>query len=91
MRATDPVLSLLIIIVIGIVAGLIYDRFMGPGWLTRQVAGSMRGIATSSLIGIAGAFLGFNIAVIVGLIGLGAYIGAIIGAALVLFAWRTIG
>ena len=87
---TDPLLSLLIIIVIGILAGLVYDRFMGPGWLSRQVSGPMRGLVTSSLIGIAGAFLGFHLAVIAGVFGLGVYIGAIIGAGLVLFAWRTV-
>jgi uncharacterized membrane protein YeaQ/YmgE (transglycosylase-associated protein family) len=87
----DPALSLLIILVIGIVAGLIYDRLAGPGWLTRQVAGSRRGIVTSSLVGIAGAFIGFHLAAVLKLAaagGLALYIGAVIGAAVVLWLWR---
>ena len=54
--------SLLIVLLIGIVAGLIFDRLAGPGWLTRQVAGSRRSIVTSSLVGIAGSFIGFHVA-----------------------------
>jgi uncharacterized membrane protein YeaQ/YmgE (transglycosylase-associated protein family) len=89
----DPLLALLIIVAIGIVAGLIYDRFAGPGWLTRQIAGSARGIVTSSLVGIAGAFVGFHISGIVALSasrGLFPFLGAAIGAALVLWVWRMI-
>ena len=51
----DPAVTLVIILIIGIVAGIIFDRVAGPGWLTRQLAGSTRGLVTSSLIGIAGA------------------------------------
>ncbi len=56
----DPALTLVILLAIGIVAGLIFDRIAGPGWLTRQIAGSTRGMATSSLVGIAGAFIGYH-------------------------------
>ena len=61
MRATDPAVTFCIIVMIGIVAGSIFDRVAGPSWLTRQFAGSTRGIVTSSLIGIAGAFVGFHL------------------------------
>ena len=57
----DPAVTLVIILVIGIVAGIIFDRVAGPGWLTRQIAGSTRGLVTSSLIGIAGAFIGYHV------------------------------
>jgi len=90
MLAFDPLLSFLIVLVIGIAAGLIYDRVAGPGWLGRQIAGSRRGLVTSALVGIAGAFIGFHIAGLVGLgmSVLGLYIGAAVGAALVLWLWR---
>lgn len=88
---TDPGLNLLIILIIGIAAGVIYDRVAGPGWLTRQVAGSRRGIVTSSLVGIAGSFIGFYLTALLPLTagkGFMLYIGAVIGAALVLWLWR---
>jgi uncharacterized membrane protein YeaQ/YmgE (transglycosylase-associated protein family) len=89
---TDPHISLLIVLLIGIIAGVVYDRFAGPGWLTRQIAGPRRSIVTTSLIGIAGAFLGFHLAALRELAGGGiaVYIGAAIGAALVLWLWRLI-
>src|SRR5258708_39983025 len=73
-----PWVNLLIVLVIGIVAGLIYDRLAGPGWLTRQVAGSRRSIVTSSLVGIAGSFIGFHVAGLLRLTigGYGGYVGA---------------
>jgi uncharacterized membrane protein YeaQ/YmgE (transglycosylase-associated protein family) len=85
-----PALVLLILIVIGIVAGLLFDRFAGPGWLSRQIAGKNRTMMTSMLVGIAGSFIGYHVT---GLLALGLYaslIGAIVGAAVVLWAWRTI-
>ncbi len=86
----DPVTNFLIVLVIGIVAGLVFDRVAGPGWLTRQFAGSTRGPVTSALVGIAGAFIGFHVAVLLGFLGLAAIIGAALGAIVVLWAWRMI-
>lgn len=57
MRATEPVVTFLLVLVIGVVAGIVFDRLAGPSWLARQFAGSTRGIITSALVGIAGAFL----------------------------------
>ena len=86
----DPTTTFLLILVIGIAAGLLFDRFAGPGWLTRQIAGSTRGMATSSLVGIAGAFIGYHVAVIIGILGAAALVAAAAGALVVLWLWRVI-
>lgn len=86
----DPAITFLFILVIGIAAGLLFDRLAGPSWLARQFSGSSRGIITSALVGIAGAFIGFHIAVLLAL-GSGlamTVIGSALGAAAVLFGWR---
>ena len=36
MSATDPIVTFVLILVIGIVAGILFDRLAGPSWLTRQ-------------------------------------------------------
>lgn len=87
---SDPAVTFLIILVIGIAAGLLFDRLAGPSWLARQFSGSNRGIITSALVGTAGAFIGFHIAVLLAL-GSGlamAVIASALGAAAVLFGWR---
>ena len=84
---TDPAVTLLIILIIGIVAGIVFDRVAGPGWLSRQLAGSTRGMVTSSLVGIAGAFIGYHV-IALGAAGYIPLLGAIAGAAITLWVWR---
>ncbi len=86
----DPAVTLVVLVIIGIVAGLIFDRIAGPGWLTRQIAGSTRSMVTSSLIGIAGAFIGYHAVGLAAAAGYAPFIGAVIGSALVLWVWRMI-
>ena len=89
MRATDPVVTFLLVVVIGIVAGVLFDRLAGPSWLARQFSGSARGVLTSALVGVAGAFVGYHIAMLAlggGLVT--SVIAAAVGAAVVLFGWR---
>jgi uncharacterized membrane protein YeaQ/YmgE (transglycosylase-associated protein family) len=86
----SPVALFLILIIIGIAAGLLFDRFAGPGWLSRQVSGKNRLMATSALVGIAGSFMGYHLFVLLGVYGTAALIGAIIGAAAVLWLWRMV-
>ncbi|THD48447.1 MAG: transglycosylase [Bradyrhizobium sp.] len=89
MRATDPVVLLVLVLAIGIVAGLLFDRLAGPSWLARQFSGSTRGIVTSALVGVAGAFVGYHIAMLAlggGLII--SLVAAAVGSAVVLFVWR---
>ena len=90
MRATDPAATLLLILVVGVGAGLLFDRLAGPSWLARQFSGSTRGIITSALVGIAGAFVGYHIAVLLALGGgiVTTVITAALGAVVVLFVWR---
>jgi uncharacterized membrane protein YeaQ/YmgE (transglycosylase-associated protein family) len=84
-------LSFLLLLVIGIAAGLVFDQVAGPGWLTRQIAGPNRSMVTSSLVGIAGSFVGYHIALLGGIPGgIGALIVAIIGAVAVLWGWRMV-
>ena len=80
----------LLLLIIGIAAGLLFDRFAGPGWLSRQIAGGNRPLVTSALVGIAGSFVGYHLAVVIGILGFGALIVAIIIALAVLWGWRTV-
>ena len=89
MRATDQVVTFILVLAIGVVAGILFDRLAGPSWLARQFSGSARGIVTSALVGVAGAFVGYHIAVLALAGGLlTSVIAAAAGAAVVLFVWR---
>lgn len=80
--------TFIILVVIGIVVGLIFNRY-GRTWLGRQVADATGvGDVTYSLIGIAGSFMGYHVGIILGLLSTMLYILAIIGAALTLWLWR---
>ena len=90
MSTNNPVVTFLVVLVIGILAGVLFDRLAGPSWLARQFAGSTRGIITSALVGVAGAFVGYHIALLLALGGglLVSVIAAAVGAAVLLFGWR---
>lgn len=87
---TSSIVNLLVILAIGIAIGLIFNRY-GRSWLGRQTASATGvGDVTYALVGIAGSFIGFHIAVIVGLLPtpLMLYLCAAIGAALTIWLWR---
>ena len=90
MRTPDPVITFIIVLVIGLAAGFLFDRLAGPSWLARQFSGSTRGIITSALVGVAGALIGYQIAVLLAFGGgiVTSVLAAALGAAVVLFAWR---
>ena len=90
MRTPDPAATFLLILVIGVVAGFLFDRLAGPSWLARQFSGSTRGVITSALVGIAGAFVGYQISMLLAFGGglVTSVMAAAVGAAVVLFAWR---
>jgi hypothetical protein len=85
---TTAVANFLIVLAIGIAAGLVFNRY-GQTWLRRQFV-TRHSDMTSSLVGIAGAFIGFHVGVILGLLPspLMLYVAALVGAFLVLWAWR---
>ena len=85
---TSALANLLIILLIGVVAGLFFNRY-SRSWLAR-IGGSSRSDLTTALVGIAGAFIGFHVSVIIGLLPspLMHYLLAIVGAVLVLWLWR---
>ena len=83
--------TFLILLLIGIAMAFLFDRYVGTSWLSRQVASSRRRLITSSLVGIAGSFVGYYLFALLGIViagSLGFFIGAIIGAAAVLYFWR---
>ena len=87
---TTAVVNLLVVLAIGIVAGVMFNRY-GRSWLGRQTPGVTGvGDVTYALVGIAGAFIGFHITVILGLLPtpLMLYLGALVGAAVTLWLWR---
>lgn len=86
---TTAVMTFIILVAIGIIVGLLFNR-RGRSWLGRQVADATgAGDVTYSLIGIAGAFMGFHIGVILGLLPSAVnYLVAALGAALTIFLWR---
>jgi len=85
---TTAVANLLILLIIGIIAGLVFTRY-SETWFSRQFITRQSEI-TSALVGIAGAFIGFHLGVIFGQLPspLMLYITAIIGALLMLWVWR---
>ncbi len=87
---TTALVNLIVILAIGIIIGLVFNRY-GRSWLGRQTAGATgMGDITYALVGIAGSFIGFHIAVILGLLPtpLMLYLAALAGAAITIWLWR---
>jgi uncharacterized membrane protein YeaQ/YmgE (transglycosylase-associated protein family) len=82
---TTALQILIVVTLIGIIAGLAVTRY-GRGWF-----GTRANDVTAALVGIAGAFLGFHIGVVAGLtpVPVADYLVAIVGALLVLWVWRN--
>ena len=76
---------LVVVTLIGIIAGLAVTRY-GGGWFGTRASG-----LTAALVGIAGAFLGFHVGVAAGLVPVPVadYLLAIVGALVTLWAWRN--
>src|SRR4029079_709034 len=85
---TTALANLVIILLIGAVAGFLFNRYSRS--CLQRIGGSRRRDLTSALVGIAGAFIGFHISVIAGLLPspLMHYVLAAVGAILVLWLCR---
>jgi len=92
-RLSDPVVSFFIVLAIGMIVGLAAQKVLQTSWLSKQIAG-VRNLAVShALIGVAGSFVGFHVATLVNSGGRGSLlplIGALVGAVLVVWAWKTV-
>jgi hypothetical protein len=87
----DPTTMFLLVLLIGVVIGVVFDRFGGRGWLSRQVSGGRHVLVTSALVGVAGSFIGYHLAILLRLgVGLPELLGAAVGALVVLFLWRMV-
>jgi uncharacterized membrane protein YeaQ/YmgE (transglycosylase-associated protein family) len=88
----DPTVTFIVVLAIGIVAGIVAQKIARPSWLSRQIAGGRRADLTGALVGIAGAFIGFHLAALLfpSAGTLVFFIAAAIGAALILWGWREI-
>ena len=87
---TTGMVNLIVILTIGIIVGLLFNRY-GRSWLGRQTAGATGlGDITYALVGVAGSFIGFHVAVILGLLPtpLMLYLAAVAGAAITIWLWR---
>jgi hypothetical protein len=84
-----PLGTFLLLVVFGVAVGFAMIRY-GHSWLGRQVAGATTGgEITYALVGIAGSFMGWHIAGILGLTSpLLGYILAVAGAAGTIYLWR---
>jgi uncharacterized membrane protein YeaQ/YmgE (transglycosylase-associated protein family) len=90
-RLRDPVLSIVLVIVIGAACGALAHRLLRRSFLAEQFAPARR-VLTHVLVGIAGAFLGFHAAMLGGL-GVGhpiaPFVATAVVAGLVLWGWRA--
>jgi len=87
----DPTTTFFIVLLIGAVIGIAFDRFRGRGWFARQVSGGRNTLVTAALVGIAGSLIGYHVAMMLRL-GSGApqLVAAAAGALVVLFLWRAV-
>jgi len=87
----DPTTTFFIVLLIGAVIGLVFDRYGGRGWLSRHLSGGRHGLITSALVGVAGSFIGYHLAIMLHVgTGLPQLLGAAVGALVVLFLWRMV-
>lgn len=87
----DPWISFLLVLLIGVVAGVIAQRGFSRSWLSGRVGRATGSDVTSALVGIAGAFIGFHLTalLVVPAATLVLLLGAIIGAVVILWGWKA--
>jgi uncharacterized membrane protein YeaQ/YmgE (transglycosylase-associated protein family) len=90
---SDPIVIFLVVLLIGIVAGFLAQRFFRSSWISQQISGRNRGTVTSMLVGIAGSFIGFHLGDLSNLARSGSlvpFVAAAVVAVLVLWGWKAI-
>ena len=83
----------LLLLGLGAAVGLLFDYVARPSWLSPQIVGINRIRVTSALIGIAGMFIGYQLALLIGIVGFGGFgrpVIAILAALAVLWGWRMV-
>jgi hypothetical protein len=80
----------LLLLGLGVAVGLLFDHLARPNWLSRQIAGTNRIRVTSALVGVAGMFVGYQFALVIGIVGIGRSVVAVLGALGVLGGWRMV-
>ena len=87
----DPTTMFFVVLVIGAVIGVVFDRYRGRGWFARQVTCGRNARLTGALVGVAGSFIGYNLVMILKRgAGTPQLVGAAVGAIVVLFVWRAV-
>jgi hypothetical protein len=84
---TTPSATLMMTVVVGILASVAFNWLARP-WFPMQIGAISD--KTSSLIGIAGAFIGLHIGIVIGLTPWppALYLGAFVGTLLVMWGWH---
>jgi hypothetical protein len=84
---STPLVSLFITVVIGVLASVAFN-LTARSWFPMQIGA--RSDRTSALVGIAGAFLGFHIGMVVGLTPwpLALYLAALAGTFITMWGWH---
>lgn len=92
MRLTDPFVAFIVVLLIGIIVGVIFEKVMRTSWLSKQIAGPRRVLLTSALVGIAGAFIGYHIVLLTTLPSgsIVPFIAAAVGAVVTVWGWRAV-
>lgn len=87
-----PIVTFIIVLLIGTIAGVIAERGVRRSWLARRIGSGSRADITSALVGVAGAFIGFHVASLIGLSGgvIALFLGAVVGAVVILWGWKTV-
>jgi hypothetical protein len=75
---------------VGAAVGLLFDYVARPSWLSPQIVGINRIRVTSALVGVAGMFVGHQLALLIGIVGIGRPFVALLVALAVLWGWRMV-
>jgi uncharacterized membrane protein YeaQ/YmgE (transglycosylase-associated protein family) len=87
----DPFVSILLVVVVGALCGLAVEKFLPRSWFATRMAGGQSTL-THILVGIAGSFIGFHLAMLTTASSVNAlvpFIAAAVVSLLILWGWRN--